>query len=123
MPGRAPAARGRQRIGGGVPILAVIAALLILGYCTTRVDEAPSRAASAPRDEALAMMEMRPGAVKVTASELYQAYEANEAAAQGQYGGRLLEVTGTVDGVDLDLMDDPSVKLEIGRASGRESVC
>src|SRR3546814_9941864 len=45
MPGRAPAARERQRIGGGVPILAVIAALLILGYCTTRVDEAPSRAA------------------------------------------------------------------------------
>src|SRR3546814_3106646 len=64
MPGRAPAARERQRIGGGVPILAVIAALLILGYCTTRVDEAPSRPASAPRDEALAMMEMRPGAVK-----------------------------------------------------------
>src|SRR3546814_13203869 len=65
MPGRAPAARERQRIGGGVPILAVIAALLILGYCTTRVDEAPSRAASATRDVALAMMTIRLGPVQV----------------------------------------------------------
>src|SRR3546814_4748482 len=30
------------------------------------------------------------------------------------YGGLLLEVTGTVDGVDLDLMDDPIVKLAAG---------
>jgi tRNA_anti-like len=53
----------------------------------------------------------RDSAVKVTASELFNAYQGNEMAAQQQYGGKTLEVTGVVDGVDLDLGDDPVVKL------------
>lgn len=50
-------------------------------------------------------------ALKVTAAELFAAYEANEAAAQQQYGGQALEVSGTVSGVDLDFMDKPVVQL------------
>jgi hypothetical protein len=50
-------------------------------------------------------------AVKVSANELFNAYQGNEMAAQQHYGGKLLEVSGTVDGVDLDLSDDPVVKL------------
>lgn len=54
---------------------------------------------------------VRASAIKVTARELFRAYDANEAAAQQQYGDRLLEVTGIVDGVDLDFSDEPFVKL------------
>lgn len=49
--------------------------------------------------------------LEVTATELFNAYKANEAAAQQQYGNRSLLVTGTVDGVDLDFSDRPVVKL------------
>lgn len=51
-------------------------------------------------------------AYAVTATELFNAYQANEAAAQEAYGDRLLDVTGTVAGVDLDLFDNPIVLLE-----------
>lgn len=50
-------------------------------------------------------------ALKVTARELAAAYEANEVAAQKKYGGQRLEVTGVVTGVDLDLLDNPVLKL------------
>lgn len=49
--------------------------------------------------------------LEVTATELFNAYQANEAAAQQQYGDKPLLVTGTVDGVDLDFSDRPVVKL------------
>lgn len=53
----------------------------------------------------------RNSAVKVTAKELFRAYEANEMAAQQAYGDKLLEVTGVVNGVDLDISDEPVVQL------------
>jgi len=53
----------------------------------------------------------RDNAVKTTAGELFSAYQGNEMAAQQQFGGKTLEVSGTVDGVDLDFSDDPVVKL------------
>lgn len=112
MPASGATAPPPSRTGGGLStLLGAAAVVLVLGYCVSGGGGKSSNDAAPARDEALAMMEMRPGAVKVTAAELYQAYEANEAAAQAQFSGRLLEVTGTVDGVDLDVMDDPVVKL------------
>ena len=49
--------------------------------------------------------------VAVTATELFNAYQNNEASAQGYFGGRKLLVSGTVDKVTLDFMDDPVVGL------------
>lgn len=53
----------------------------------------------------------REAAIKVSAVQLFRAYQANEARAQRDYGGNLLEVTGTVDGVALDFSDEPFVTL------------
>jgi len=50
-------------------------------------------------------------ALEVTARELFNAYDANEVAAQQTYGGQRLKVTGTVQGVTLDFMDNPVVQL------------
>ena len=41
----------------------------------------------------------------VTATELFNADQNNEAAAQSAYGDRPLLVSGVVDGVDLDISD------------------
>lgn len=95
-------------------VLAGLGAFLLISYCSSDLSEAPAPA-SPPKSEALGMMEIRSVALKVTPAELYQAYDANEAAAQARYGGRLLEVTGTVAGVDLDLTDDPIVELDTGQ--------
>ena len=51
-------------------------------------------------------------AIEVTANDLFRAYQANEAAAQQQYGDQPLIVSGTVDGVDLDFANEPIVKLK-----------
>lgn len=51
--------------------------------------------------------------LSVTPSELLQAYEANEAAAQQQYGGRPLMVNGEVDKVTLDIANNPVVQLKV----------
>jgi hypothetical protein len=48
----------------------------------------------------------------VSAEELWNAYQDNEASAQQTYGGIALAVKGTVDGVDLDFADNPVVKLK-----------
>jgi hypothetical protein len=51
------------------------------------------------------------GDLPITAPELFTAYQANEAAAQQQYGDVPLLVSGTVDGVTLDVLNKPVVKL------------
>lgn len=49
--------------------------------------------------------------IVVSARELAQAYDANEARAQQQYGDSPLEVSGRVTGVSLDFMDEPFVQF------------
>ena len=50
-------------------------------------------------------------AMEVSARDLFSAYEANEVAAQQTYGGKPLKVTGSVQGVTLDFMDNPVIQL------------
>ncbi|HEX8262480.1 MAG TPA: zinc-ribbon domain-containing protein [Allosphingosinicella sp.] len=47
----------------------------------------------------------------VSAAELFQAFQGNEASAQSYFGKRKLLVSGTVEKVMLDFMDDPVVLL------------
>ena len=54
-----------------------------------------------------------PAATAVTAIALAKAYDDNEAAAQRDYSGRLLDVTGQVESIMLDASDVPSVTLEV----------
>jgi hypothetical protein len=49
--------------------------------------------------------------VEISSKELAKAYEDNEVAAQGQYGGKVLKVSGRVVSIELDMMDEPVVAL------------
>lgn len=51
---------------------------------------------------------------KVSAKELFKAYENNEIAADGRYKGKLLEVSGKIDNIGKDLLDTPYITLEVG---------
>jgi len=48
----------------------------------------------------------------VSSVELARAYNANEVSAQNTYGGKTLDVTGTIVGVKLDLFNNPVVEME-----------
>ena len=51
------------------------------------------------------------GAVKLTAAELWNAYNNNEVAAQRAFNDRDLLVSGTVASIELDFADDPVVRF------------
>lgn len=88
--------------------LGVIVVLAVIGTlgAPTPEEEAEAEAAQAAEDEANAM--------EVSAMELWQAYDANEVAAQNQFGNTPLRVTGTVNSIALDFADDPFVTFETG---------
>lgn len=86
--------------GCGILVLIVIG-LAVLGSLLgggEKKDASPVAAASKPP-------------IEVTAEQLFRAYQANEAAAQQAYGDSPLLVSGTIAGVDLDIGDNPIVKL------------
>ena len=82
-------------------VLAVIGLLIIMAMAGGDDTEAGGTATATPSEPAM----------NVSSVELAQAYETNEMAAQQQYGDRSLAVTGTVQGIDLDLMDEPVLML------------
>lgn len=51
--------------------------------------------------------------IVVSSKELAKAYESNEVAADKQYKGKTLEITGKVDGIDSDISDQAIVKLNV----------
>lgn len=54
------------------------------------------------------------GAITVTARQLFQAYEANEVAADQQYKGKQLAVEGSVSGISKDAFDGIFIELNTG---------
>jgi hypothetical protein len=56
--------------------------------------------------------------VTVTAKELQSEYKANEARADARFKGKVIKVSGRVESIDSDLMDDPVVHLASGELLG-----
>jgi hypothetical protein len=57
-------------------------------------------------------------AYELTAYQLYKAYEDNEVAADQKYKDKVLVVTGYVDDIGKDIMDDIYVTLKTGQYFG-----
>jgi len=53
-----------------------------------------------------------PVVIQVTAKELAQQYEDNEAAGDAKYKNKLLEVTGVITSITKDLFDDTQIHLK-----------
>lgn len=91
--------------------IAVALAFLTAAACTPpsgqpAAIDAPAAYAAAPAEP-----KAEEPAIAVTSADLFKAYEENEIAADQQYKGKRLEVTGTITGIDSDLMDKPVVRL------------
>ncbi len=52
--------------------------------------------------------------LKVTAQKLRADYEANEAAADQTYKGKVLEVSGAITAIESDFSDNPVIRLYTG---------
>jgi hypothetical protein len=55
--------------------------------------------------------------IPVTAAKLMADYEANEVAADAQYKGKLVDVTGTIESIGKDILDAPYVALRTNEYS------
>jgi len=51
---------------------------------------------------------------EITASDLYRAYSSNEVAADEKYKSKKLAVTGVIENISKDALNDPFISLEIG---------
>lgn len=67
----------------------------------------------APKSQ-LAQVQAEQSLIEVSAMEIAQAYGQNEARGDALYKGRVLRVTGVVDGITKDIADDTVVDLRSG---------
>jgi hypothetical protein len=109
----------KKKRGCGFWILVVIAVffgLAVIGSLLPEPTQEEKIAAAAERiaeqeAEMAADAEKRSSAIKVTANQLFEAYQANEMAAQQRFGDQAIEVSGRIAGVELDFSDDPVIRL------------
>lgn len=89
-------------------ILIIVIGLIVLGFIGAMLsDDEPSTAVST-NTTADAPVET---AIPVTAQQLFDAYDSNEVAADKQYKGQLLQISGTVASIDSGLTDNAQVQL------------
>lgn len=74
-----------------------------------------SKAETKPaKTEAAKPAEAKPTGPELTATslEIAKEYKANEARADAKFKGKVIEISGTVTGIDSGITDEPIVKLE-----------
>lgn len=64
-----------------------------------------------------AATEAGPGVLAVEATQLLEEFDANEASADVKYAGKVLEVTGNVNGVDTEFLDDTKYVVQLDDGS------
>ncbi|WP_267382590.1 MULTISPECIES: SHOCT domain-containing protein [unclassified Sphingomonas] len=96
-------APGKRSMGKGCLVLLGI--LIVLGVIGAIIGGG-SHGGTAAKETAAAE-----APIAVTATELFNAYQANEAAAQERYGKHPLLVSGKIASIDLDIVDNPVVQL------------
>jgi hypothetical protein len=104
QPAAAPPKKSRT-IGCLALIGAIVLLVILVQMFAPRSAEGPG---AAGKDGKAAPAELP---LAVSATELFNGFQANEASAQSYFGNRKLLVSGTVDKVMLDLFDHPVVLL------------
>lgn len=102
--------KSNKLVGCIVFVVVIFVLLALIGQCAQKV-AGPAGTATASSSGG-GTPETGQVPLAVTAQELFNSYQANEASAQGYFGGRPLLVSGTVKKVSLDFMNNPIVELE-----------
>ncbi|MDC0719109.1 OB-fold protein [Nannocystis bainbridge] len=111
-------ANQEKKRGIGFYLLVGVGALFVISIISRDKNTSPTTstsAASAARPSSAPEPPKAPQIdARVTARELFEAYEKNEIAADNRFKDKLLEVSGKVDNVGKDLLDTPYVALSTG---------
>lgn len=105
-----------KKKGGGLlkKILWIVIGLFVLLMVIGALADGGDKPASGEAEEQAVETAPATPPVEVTAQALEAAYEANEMAAQQQYGDRPLLVTGRINSIQLDFSDNPYLVLTGG---------
>ncbi|GAA5004802.1 hypothetical protein FNZ56_06750 [Pseudoluteimonas lycopersici] len=93
------------------PIIYFIGIAVLAGAVSSAAHTSASSTTAVSSDSATAQPPV--DAIKLSARDLFNAYQANEIAADGQYKGKPLEISGVIESIDSDVMDEPSVQLSV----------
>lgn len=96
------------------PAIYFIGLAVLAGTAAGVSDVAKSSAATSSMSAEPAQAAPPADAMKVSARDMFKAYEANEIAADQQYKGKAIEMTGIVESISSDMMDEPVVQLATG---------
>lgn len=84
-------------------LLIALGLLMLLGYLKGGTDSTSTAQQAAV---------IAPDPIAVTSHQLYRAYHANEVAADNEYKGKVLHVTGTIRGIKKDAGGDVYILLQ-----------
>lgn len=84
-------------------VIYVVLGLSVIGSLGSSPDSVSSGPAQAPAPEPV---------ITVTALKLATAYKDNQVAADLEYKDKLVEITGTIDGIGKDILEDSYVTFE-----------
>jgi hypothetical protein len=92
----------------------MVAGILLVVICSIvalsiGVSDSPSLSSSQNQNSSAPASE--PAPIVVTATKLMADYNANEVAADAQYKGRIVDVSGTINSIGKDILDAPYVAL------------
>lgn len=91
----------------------VVVVCYIVGSSAGNKGDKTQPVAQTPANQQEQTKPVEEAAIKVTASQLYSDYEANEVAADAKYKNKKIEVSGTISNIGKDILDTPYVALVV----------
>ena len=104
----------------GVRTIIVIILMVISGSLMGNMDKSKQEVAQnkVPQEQQKAeVVEQKPEIIKVSAIQLYDAYQANEVSADAQYKGKTVQISGVVNSIAKDIVDTPYITLKTSESS------
>ena len=99
----------------------LVVGVLLFGGCvaifgdsdTPSPSEPATQSTTAPTEKPTTVPTEEP-VIEITPSELYNAYEENEVAADNEYKGKKVRITGTIEDIGKDILDDVYITINAG---------
>lgn len=96
------------------PIVYFVGLAILAGSIGAAAEAGKAGASTAAISAAEVTAMQQADAISVDAQALHAAYSANEVAADQQYKGKLLRVTGAIEAIDSGMGDEPVLRLSAG---------
>lgn len=99
----------------------LVVGVLLFGGCVAIFGDSDTPSPSEPATQSTTAPTEKPTTapteepvIEITPSELYNAYEENEVAADNEYKGKKVRITGTIEDIGKDILDDVYITINAG---------